>query len=248
MIRIKLTLLTAFFMLSTGVFSQQKSNQPNTLSKKEKKEGFKLLYDGYSATGWRSAKGDDFPAKGWAYSNGELKVSAPADAQSHHAVGGDIVSISKYKYFDFSLEYNIAAEGNSGLKYFVTNEKGSSLGLEFQILDDTLNVDAQAGKNGNHKSGALYDMIPAKTENILNPPGSWNKIRLVVYPDNRVEHHLNGVKVLEYVKGSKEFKKLLAESKYSTIKGFVENEDGHLLLQDHGSQISFRNLKIRELN
>ncbi len=231
------------------VIGQPKNGElPNTLSKKEKKAGYRLLYDGQTSAGWRSAGGTSFPQAGWEYKNGELKVIQEENSKNHRGLGGDIVTTEKFSCFDLSFEYNISKGGNSGLKYFVTNEKGSSVGLELQLLDDSLHPDAKAGKNGNHTSLSLYDLITAtKKENLENPPGTWNKVRLVVYPDNKVEHYLNGVKVLEYTKGSELFKQLISESKYSTIKGFAENQEGHILLQDHGFAIGFRSIKIRPL-
>ncbi|MBC8032855.1 MAG: DUF1080 domain-containing protein [Chitinophagaceae bacterium] len=242
--------LVIFLLLISQVLFSQKADTSalNTLSKKEKKDGYRLLYDGHTSAGWRSATGSSFPKQGWEFSNGELCVLPPMDPGKHHGSGGDIVTTEKFAFFDLLFEYNISSGGNSGLKYFVKNEKGSSTGLELQLLDDSLHPDGKAGRDGNHTSLSLYDLITAtKKGAVENPPGNWNRVRLIVYPDNRVQHYLNGIKVVEYVKGSEAFKELVAVSKYKTIPGFAENAEGYILLQDHGSGIRFRNIKIRSL-
>ncbi|TCD28362.1 DUF1080 domain-containing protein [Pedobacter psychrodurus] len=244
----KLKALILLLLLCDNAMGQDKSLTQNKLTNKEVKKGYQLLFDGETSNGWRSVSKTTFPNNGWEIKNGELRI-LPAAKNSHVANGGDIVTQRKFKYFDLTLDYKIAPGGNSGLKYFVTNEKGASLGLEFQILDDVLNDDAKAGVNGNHTSSSLYDMITAKKAKAKElAAGNWNNIRLVVYPNKRIVHYLNGKIVVDYIKGSPKFTALIAKSKYSKIPNFVTNNEGHLLLQDHGSEISFRNIKIKELN
>lgn len=247
MLYTKLPALMLLFLLCHNAVAQDKNATHNKLTKKEVKLGYELLFEGKTSTSWRSAKMESFPSQGWEIRNGELHLMPANDG--HTAIGGDIVTQKKFKYFDLSLDYKIAPGGNSGLKYFVTNDKGASLGLEFQLLDDLLNDDAKAGLNGNHTSSSLYDMITAKKEKAKElPAGNWNTIRLVVYPNQHIVHYLNGKIVVDYIKGSPEFLTLISKSKYSKIPNFVTNNEGHLLLQDHGSEISFRNMKIRGLN
>jgi hypothetical protein len=223
--------------------------QPNVLTEYEEKDGWKLLFDGKTSAGWKGAYKKSFPGKGWEINDGILKVLPSAGAESSN--GGDIVTEAQYGAFDLSFEFKLTPGANSGVKYFVTlseNNTGSAIGLEFQLLDDTLHPDAKMGKDGNRTLASLYDLIKAnKQARFIKQPGRWNTGRIIVYPDNRVEHYLNGVKVLEYVRGSQAYRDLVAISKYKIWQNFGEAQKGHILLQDHGNEVSFRSIKIREL-
>ena len=223
--------------------------QPNKLTNYEKANGWKLLFDGTSTKGWKSARSEKFPEKGWTIENGNLTVLSSEGKES--ANGGDIVSTHKYAAFDLSFSFKLAPGGNSGVKYFVTlkeKTEGSAIGLEYQVLDDSLHPDAKLGIAGNRTLASLYDLIKAdKQQRFIKPVGEWSWGRIVVHPDNRVEHFLNGMKVLEYVRGSEEFRKIVAESKYKIWPNFGEAKEGHILLQDHGDAVSFKNIKIKEL-
>jgi len=222
----------------------------NSLSSGEIANGWKLLYDGHTPNGWRGATMTTFPAKGWLYADGAMHVLASEGKEE--SGGGDIVTDSLYSAFDLSFEFKITPGANSGVKYFVTLSevtKGSAIGLEYQVLDDKLHPDAKLGRNGDRTLASLYDLIPAKKqERFVHPIGAWNTGRIVVYPDNHVEHYLNGIKVLEYERGSKEFRDLVAISKYVIWKNFGEAKEGHLLLQDHGNEAWFRSIKVRRLD
>ncbi len=227
---------------------------PNTLSDQEKADGWKLLWDGKSTDGWRSAKAETFPSKGWVIENGTLNVLATGGKES--AAGGDIITRERYSDFELVADFKISEGTNSGIKIFVqpnldpitgTGAKtstGSAIGLEFQILDDLRHPDAKLGRNGDRTLGSLYDLMPAPSSKKPNPIGEWNTAR-IVSRGNHVEHWLNGEKLLEYDRGSADFRANVALSKYKTIPGFGEWKDGHILLQDHGDKVSFRNIKIR---
>jgi len=166
-------------------------------------------------------------------------------------VGGDIVTLEQFKAFDLSFEFKLTPGANSGVKYFVTlkeHNEGSAIGLEYQVLDDSLHPDAKLGREGDRTMASLYDLIKAdKTPRFIHPIGQWNTGRIVVFPNNHVVHYLNGIKVLEYDRGSKAFRDLVAESKYKIWPNFGEAPEGHILLQDHGNEVSFRSIKLQEL-
>jgi hypothetical protein len=222
---------------------------PNVLSDFEEHGGWKLLFDGKSSKGWRSATSMTFPEKGWKVKNGMISVIGAAGGEA--ANGGDIISDAEYKAFDMSFEFRMSTGANSGVKYFVTlSEKttGSAIGLEYQVLDDAVHPDAKLGRDGNRTLASLYDLIPAKKQTrFVHPIGAWNTGRIVVYPNNHVEHYLNGIKVLEYDRGSQAYRDLVAISKYKVWEDFGEAAQGHLLLQDHGFDVNYRSIKIKQL-
>ena len=219
----------------------------NTISEKEASEGWKLLWDGKSTEGWRGAKLTTFPSKGWVIDNGILKVLANDGAESTN--GGDIVTIKKYKNFILKVDFMITPGANSGIKYFVNTEinKGacSSIGCEFQILDDQKHPDAKLGVKGNRTLGSLYDLIPADSSKPFR--GGFFNTAMVVVKGNKVEHWLNGVKIVEYERGNQMWRALVAYSKYKDWENFGDWEDGNILLQDHGDEVLYKNIKIKEL-
>ncbi|WP_255580380.1 DUF1080 domain-containing protein [Flavobacterium sp. UMI-01] len=225
-------------------------NTKNQLTIDEAKNGWQLLWDGKTTKGWRGAKLDDFPKKGWKIENGVLSVLSSGGAEAN--AGGDIVTTNQYGDFELSVDFKLTPGGNSGIKYYVDTNlnkgEGSSIGLEYQILDDALHPDAKLGNHeGSRTVASLYDLIKADANKPINPIGEWNTA-YIISKNNHVEHWLNGVKVLEYERKSPEYRKLVSESKYAKWPNFGELDKGEILLQDHGDLVSFKNVKIRPIN
>lgn len=218
----------------------------NTLSEREIKEGWKLLFDGKSSLGWINARKKEFPANGWEIKNGMLTVNPETKTSGG---GGDIVTEDKYKNFELIVDFMYQPGANSGIKYFVDTEsnngKLASIGCEYQVLDDRLHPDAKAGINGNRTVAGLYDLIPPKNKRD-NGPEKWNRATIIVN-GKKVQHWLNGQMTLEYERATPAWRELVATSKFKTSPGFGEVEEGRILLQDHGNLVSYRNIKIREI-
>ena len=246
-------ILTPFLaaILLTATVPALAQAAPNTLTAKEKADGWHLLFDGKTNNGWRSTHGPAFPATGWEVKDGLISVTENSGEEGGKA--GDIVTTRTYSNFELLVDFRITPGANSGIKYFVNlnmtpfhGGQGSAIGFEYQILDDAIHPDAKAGKNGDRTQGSLYDMIPPDKAKPVRPVGEWNTARIIIR-GNHGEHWLNGMKVLEYTRHTPEFRQLVADSKYHVFPGFGEGNDGYLLLQDHGFPVSFRNIKILEL-
>ncbi len=222
---------------------------PNHVSESEKAQGFKPLFNGKDLQGWRGVHSSDKPGMRWAVADGVLTVS-PSDGSE---TGNDIVTTEQYSAFELVFEFKLTEGANSGVKYFVNEafDSGgkSGIGLEFQVLDDERHPDAKQGVVGNRTLGSLYDLIPSEKleQRFQRKIGEWNQGRIVVYPNNLVQHWLNGFKVVEYERKSNIFKALVARSKYQVWEGFGMNDAGPILLQDHGDRVSYRSVKIRPL-
>lgn len=238
--------------LTFCLFAFEKPQTPNTLTAKEQKDGWKLLFDGKTTTGWRGAYKDKFPERGWNVEDGMLIIQQSNGSESQSF--GDIVTEGEYSDFDLMFDFKLTEGANSGVKYFVVEQqpkpKGSAFGLEFQVLDDDKHPDAKLGRDGNRTVGSLYDLIPASGKK-ANTIGEWNTGR-VVSKGQHVEHWLNGKKVVDYERGSEKFREAVAMSKYKVAEynangRFGEAPKGHLLLQDHGNRVAYRSIKVRTL-
>ena len=198
-------------------------------------EPWTSLFDGKSLDGWTTAAGKPVTA-GWQAEDGVLHRAAR---------GGDIYTAKEYGDFELQFEWKISPKGNSGLKYRVTKFGNSLLGMEYQVLDDGEHADGKK-PGGKNSAASMYDILAPNDSKKLKPVGEWNTAR-VVAKGNKIEHWLNGEKIIDVDTASDSFQQALARSKFAKYKGFARQPSGRIMLQDHGNEAWFRNLKIREL-
>ena len=199
------------------------------------------LFDGKTLTGWHSYLKKEASDK-WQVEDGAIVLTGGG--------GGDLVTDKEYENYELELEWKISEGGNSGIIYRVHEDpkykSTYNSGPEMQVLDNERHKDAKAGKNGNRTSGSLYDMLPPSDFSAQKVAGEWNKVKLVVN-NGKVEHYLNGKKVVEYRTSGPEWDKMVSESKFKGWEGFNQFSKGHIALQDHGNKVWYRNIKIKEL-
>lgn len=223
------------------------SQSVNNLSKKEQKEGWILLFNGKNFDGWRQCNGTAMPAN-WVIEDNAMKVFTAADKKPGQGSNGDILySPKKFKNFELSIDWKASKMANSGIFYNVREVPGKPIyyaAPEIQVLD---NKDATDNKIDSHLAGSLYDMLPADPKTV-KPTGEWNTI-VVRVKDGQVTHTQNGVKVVSYTLWTPEWNAMVAKSKFKDFPGFTEgiSKEGFIGLQDHGYNVWFRNIKIREL-
>ncbi len=226
----------------------------NQLTAEEKRDGWKLLFDGTSLDGWRAYKRPDVTGTRWKIEDGMLTLD-PGDSKDTRGAR-DIITSAKYEQFELSWEWKVAQGGNSGVKYFVLEDMDSAIGHEYQIIDDERHPDAKIGPH--RQTAAFYDVLPvsvppAVLQTVKKPAGEWNhsKIRVDECRPRRagscVSHYLNNVRVLEYELDSPELRTAIAKSKFKDVARFGKRQPGHILFQDHGDRVWYRNIKILEL-
>jgi hypothetical protein len=268
--RIALVLI-AVLLLPGAAAAQTKSTSlgpPNQLTAAERAAGWRLLFDGHTLAGWRGLGYDTVPTAHWVVVDGTVKKIAsgnvPRVADGRPLNGGDLMTVDTYGDFELTWEWKVTPGANSGVKYNVSEElsmsqgsqltpdavaKGiitpnhSALGFEYQMLDDDRHVD---GKIPSHRAGALYELVAPNAGKRLHPVGEWNTSK-IVFRGNHGEHWLNGAKIVEFELGTPAMDAALAKSKYRSIPGFADRRKGHIVLQDHGDEVYFRNIKVRDL-
>jgi hypothetical protein len=236
---IVLSIVAASSVVET--FGQKTDSAANTLTAAEKKAGWMLLFDGHTVDGWRGYKRADATEGRWKVEEGMLTLP-PDNGRDTHGQR-DIISKDTFEQFELVFDWRIASGGNSGVKYFVLEDLESAIGHEYQLIDDERHADAKVGPH--RQTAAFYDVLPA-ADRPTKPAGEWNTTRIVVRGQT-VEHWLNGKKVLQYELNSPALNAAIAKSKFKSIGRFGKRQNGHLLLQDHGDQVWFRNIKIRRL-
>lgn len=217
----------------------------NSLTAQEQAEGWILMFDGKTTTGWRGYGKPAFPDSGWVAEEGALRCIGSGMGEAG-GKGGDIIFDRKFKDFDLKLEWKIDSAGNSGIFYLgqeIPDEPVWKSAPEMQILDNVGHVDAKLGKNGNRQAGSLYDLIPAVPQN-AKPIGEWNSVEIIV-SQGTVVHFQNGEKVLEYHIGTPDWNKMIKESKFKDFPEFGKYVEGFIALQDHGNNVWFRGMKIK---
>ena len=243
-VRLTAGAMKLLFLLICGagtVAAQEKNGTANTLSDAEKRAGWTLLFDGKTLDGWRGFKKADATDSRWKAVDGTLAVVKDNGRDTHGE--RDIVTRDTYEQFELVWDWKIEPGGNSGLKYFVLEDRDSAIGHEYQLIDDTRHADAKIGPQ--RQTAAFYDVLPA-SDRPMKPAGEWNTSRIVVRGQT-AEHWLNGKKVLQYELNSPALNAAIEKSKFKGMERFGKRQNGHILLQDHGNQVWFRNIKIRRL-
>jgi hypothetical protein len=216
--------------------------QDNTLSKKEQKAGWKLLFDGKTTAGWRNFNSNDVGA-GWKVEDGALSLDKTVTDREER---GDLITHAEYENYELSLDWKIDSCGNSGIIFNVVEDpkyKATYLtGPEMQVLDNDCHKD---GKIEKHRTANLYDLIKVKTENV-KPVGQWNQAK-IVSNKGKYEFWLNGEKQVEFTMHTPEWDAMVAASKFKTMPDFGKATKGHIALQDHGDKVWYKNIKIREI-
>lgn len=248
-------ILLLFFILNSCAENKSKTEEvtgPNKLTKEEITDGWQLLFDGKTFNGWRGIGKEDVPEGHWKIEDGAIrKISSgdvPTMPDGQPLKGGDLITNNTFNNFELTFEWKISEGGNSGVKYNVDesvsikNGSTNALGFEYQVLDDDKHKDNLVPS---HRTASLYDMIEARGKS-TNPVGEYNSAK-IVFNKNHGEHWLNGKKVVDYDLATPEFEEIFQKSKYHTHEDFIKHKIAHIVLQDHGNDCWYRNIKIKEL-
>jgi hypothetical protein len=256
MILVRQTILTAILAAFVAVASSPAlAAAQNRLTSAEQSAGWRLLFDGRTLKGWRGLGYDSIPTSHWRVVDGTIEKIAsgnvPKMPDGQPANGGDLMTVETFGNFELAFEWKVTPAANSGIKYNVSEAfslehatNHAALGFEYQIEDDSLNEDNHLAT---HRTAALYDLIPASEAKRLKPAGEWNSGR-IIFRGTHGEQWLNGVKVVDFDLGTPRLDSLLAKSKYRSMAGFADRRAGHIILQDHGDEVYFRDIKIRRLD
>ncbi|MCY1720561.1 DUF1080 domain-containing protein [Prolixibacteraceae bacterium Z1-6] len=243
----KVILLSLSFTVAVLLAIPSYAQKANKLTKKEKKEGWILLFDGKSFDGWRQCNGTAMAAN-WEIEDDAMKVLIGEGKKPGQGAGGDILYPGKkFKDFELSIDWKASKSANSGIFYYVQEVPGKPIYFaapEIQVLD---NKDASDNKVDSHLAGSLYDMLPADPATV-NPAGEWNTCVIKV-KDGQASISMNGTQVVTYSHWTAEWDELVQNSKFKSFEGFTNGiaKEGYIGLQDHGYPVWFRNIKIREL-
>ena len=235
-------------LLTFTIFRSETNTSKNYFSVRETNENqagkWEVLFDGKDLSKWRKAAVDSVPSKGWIIEKGTLSALKGRK-------GGDIITRETYSDFELECEFNLTTGANSGIKYFVNTiknsvtGKSSPMGIEYQIIDDKNYPEVKSDPDGVSSTGSVYLLYAPKGKKLL-PAGQWNKVRIVV-KGTHTEHWLNGIKVTEYERGSEDFTKKVATTKFKDYPEYAKASQGHIMLTDHGDQVYFKNMRVRKL-
>lgn len=227
------TLATLFVLPLLAAATLRAEENPNTLTEAEKEAGWRLLFDGKSLEGWRTYKEGGTPGEGWKIEDGLLKKVRGVKT-------GDLMTEETFENFEFSWEWKLEDKGNNGVKYFIIPERNATIGHEYQLIDDTI-----VGDHPESSCASFYLIVAPDPDKPPAPMGEWNTSRILV-DGNRVEHWLNGAKVLDYECGDPDILEQVRKTKFEKALKFGEKVTGHILLTDHKDECWFRNVKIRK--
>jgi len=242
-LRMMITVATALAAVPAAAGLMQTGDAPvrTGLTDEEQRAGWALLFDGTTLNGWRGYNTPDAASTRWKVEDGLLTVN-PGDGRDTRGAL-DLITTETFDEFELSVDWRISTGGNSGIKYFVLEDRDAAIGHEYQIIDDERHPDAKLGPK--RQTSSFYDVLAAANRPV-RPAGTFNSARVLVRGDS-VEHWLNGTKVLQYQLASPELQAAVDASKFKGIERFGKRQKGHILLQDHGDRVWYRNVKIRRI-